>query len=262
MGSLIDLHVYTNNSQGAKDKISLMCETAVDKDLAAVAFTDIIELDRYEETECRRRLRHAYFDMSKARALFKESLNVLFGIELRQSYLAGDRARQIVSAHDYDIVLTRVTRLPDGREVRFRPELTQSAFNELTDAYADALMRTVEETPFDVLCGLYAPLRNSHLDFTYFGERVKPVLAAVAAKNKAIELNTKDVLGSERLRDLGFSLLSEFRRAGGKYVTIGTGSRFHDEIGNGVEQVLPALKRAGFSGAAVFEKRDPSIAEM
>lgn len=262
MSNLIDLHVYTNNSQGAKDKISLMCETAVEKGLRAVAFTDMIELDRFEETECRRRLRHAYFDMAKAKALFFDELSVFYGIELRQAYLDPDRATGIVDKHSYDIVLTRVTRMPDGREVRFRPDMTQEAFNSLSSAYADALLETVRQTPFDVVCGLFAPLRNSTLDFTCFGERMKPVLQEIANREKAIEIHTKDVLGSDRLRDLGFSLLAEFRAAGGKYVTIGTGSRYHDEIGNGIEQVLPALKRAGFPSPAFFDQRIPYLLSL
>lgn len=262
MSSLIDLHVYTNNSQGAKDKVSLMCETAVEKGLRAVAFTDVIELDRFEETECRRRLRHAYFDMVKAKTLFFDQLSVFYGIELRQAFLDRERAQQIVDSHTYDIVLTRVTRLGDGREVRFQPDMTQEAFNSLSAAYAEALLETVRQTPFDVVCGLYAPLRNSPLDFTFFGERLKPVLKEIALREKAIEIHTKDVLGSDRLRDLGFSLLTEFRAAGGQYVTIGTGSRYHDEIGNGIEQVLPALKRAGFDRPAFFDKRIPYLLQV
>ena len=257
MSQLIDLHVYTNNTKGAKDKISLMCETAVTKGLRAVAFTDSVELDRFEETESRRRLRHAYFDMAKARALFFDSLSVFYGVELRQAYLQKELARQIVDAHAYDIVLTRVSRLPDGTDVRFYPEQTQADFNAMADAYTDALLETVADTPFDVLCGLFAPLRHTPLDYTHFGLRIKPVLHAVAAKEKAIELNVKDILGSDRLRDLGFGLLRDFRAAGGKYVTIGTGSRFHDEIGNGIEQVIPAVRRAGFDGLTFFDGRTP-----
>lgn len=262
MSQLIDLHVYTNNTRGAKDKISLMCETAVTKGLRAVAFTDSVELDRFEETESRRRLRHAYFDMAKARALFFDSLSVFYGVELRQAYLKKELARQIVAAHTYDLVLTRVSRLPDGTEVRFDPEQTQADFNAMADAYTDALLETVEDTPFDVVCGLFAPLRHATLDYTHFGERIRPVLHAVADKEKAIELNTKDILGSDRLRDLGFELLRDFHAAGGRYVTVGSGCRFHDEIGVGVDQAVLALRRAGFSIQTFFDHRLPYEMEL
>ncbi len=44
MAYLMDLHVYTNNTPGTKDKISFLCETAVERNIRAVAFLSLIHI--------------------------------------------------------------------------------------------------------------------------------------------------------------------------------------------------------------------------
>lgn len=257
MSNLMDLHVYTNNSPAAKDKISYLCESAVEKELRAVAFTDIIELDKFSFFEGRRRLRHSFFDMSKARQMFFDDLSVFSGIEIRQAYLHKEEAAQILSAQEYDIVLTAVTRFADGEEFGIGPDISQEQFHIFAEKYASALLATVEQTDFDVLSGLVSPLRNCRLDFTFFEENLKKVLVALARREKALEINTRDIGGSDKVRDLYFRLISYFQEAGGKYVTVGSECCFRDEIGRGIDLGVLTAKRAGFPAVTFYNKRLP-----
>ena len=60
MAYLMDLHVYTNNTPGTKDKISFLCETAVEKNIRALAFTDIITPETDSRVDLKRQVRHAF----------------------------------------------------------------------------------------------------------------------------------------------------------------------------------------------------------
>ena len=257
MAAPMDLHVYTNNTLGVKDKISLMCEAAVEKGLRAVAFTDSVEMDRFEQFECRRRLRHAFFDASKVRRLFQEDLSVFSGIELRQARLKKEEAAAILAAQPYDLVLTSVTRLDDGRDAVVPPDASEEALRRFIDAYVPLLLTTAKETDFDALSGVLKPFRHCTKDFSYLLSRLTPVFQELSKREKAFELTTKDLRGSDGLRDLSFSLLSRFCELHGKYVIIGSGCRFHEEIGEGVDQAMLALKRAGFTALTFYEQRIP-----
>ena len=257
MSYLLDLHVYTNNSPGTKDKISYLCETAVEKHLRAVAFTDVIEARAESAFDTKRRVRHAFFDIAKVKLLFFDSVTVFAGIEFREACLAPEMVRHVLASQHYDIVLTSVSRYGPEEPFGLTPDMPQDAFNAFADRYAELLLQTVRETDFDVLSRILAPLRDTRADFSYFEERMKPVLDALAAAEKALEVDTKDILGSESIRDLYLRLVEYFREAGGKYITVGSECMAHDEIGAGIELATQAVKRAGFGQLTFYDQRLP-----
>lgn len=257
MENFFDLHVYTNNTKGGNDKVSFLCETAVEKGVKAIAFTDVCDIDLFEKYDTKRRLRHSYFDMARARSVFFGSLLVLCGIEFAQAVADRELADAILSKQAYDIVLTSVTRYPDGKEFGIAYETPQEEFNAFASRYAGLLTRTIEETDFDVLSKPLAPLRGTCADLGAFEEYMQPVMKLLTEKEKAIEIDTKDLLGSDRIRDLYIRLLRSFRGFGGKYVVVGSESKFNEEIGNGSDIAQTAAKMAGFSVVTLYDKRIP-----
>ncbi len=262
MKNSFDLHVYTNNTKGGNDKVSFLCETAVKKGLRAVAFTDRCDIDHFDKYDSKRRLRHSYFDMARAKSVFFDSLLVLCGIEFTQAVTDPGHVAEIIGCQQYDIVLSSVTRRPDGTEFGVGFDMPQEAFNDFAADYAEQITRTVEKTDFDVLSKPLAPLRNTNADLGFFEDSMLPVMRLLAEKDKAIEINTKDLLGSERIRDLYIRLLRAFREAGGKYVAIGSESCFNEEIGNGADLAQTAAKMAGFEHVALFDKRIPYLFDI
>ena len=262
MAYLLDLHVYTNNTSGTKDKISFLCETAAEKSIRAVAFTDIISPEGVSPFDLKRMVRHAFFDISKAKQLFFDVLTVFAGIELRQAYLDPDRVKRILSSQHYDIVLTSLSCYRQGEPFGLTPDMPQEAFNTFADRYCDLLLQTVETTDFDVLSRVLAPLRGTRADYSYFEDRMKKVLTALAVSEKALEVDTKDILGSERIRDLYLRLIGYFRQAGGRYLTFGSESTSHDELGAGVDLAMNAVKRVGFSQLTFYDRRIPYTVDL
>lgn len=262
MDNRFDLHVYTNNTKGGNDKVSFLCETAVAKGLRAVAFTDRCDIDLFEKYDSKRRLRHSYFDMARAKGVFFDSLSVFCGIEFTQAYTDTKLVSSILEKQEYDIVLSSVTRFPDAEEFGLEYGTSQEDFNDFALKYTALLKKTVEETDFDVLSKPLSPLRNTGAELEFFRECMKGVLTSLAHKEKALELNTKDLLGSDKVRDLYTELLVCFKQFGGKYVVIGSESNFYEEIGNGLEIAFTAAKMAGFSSLTLYDKRIPYLFDL
>lgn len=262
MEHFFDLHVYTNNTKGGNDKVSFLCETAVSKGLRAVAFTDRCDMAHFDKYDSKRRLRHSFFDMARARSVFFDSLLVLCGIEFTQALSDPKHVEEILSAQQYDIVLSSVSGAPDGTEFGNAFAMTQEEFNAFSLSYADLLKQTVERTDFDVLSKILAPLRGVTVSTDFFAECLSPVLKLLAEKEKALEIDTKDLTGSDKLRNLYTRLLTDFKAAGGKYITVGSESYFHEEIGNGADIAYTAAKLSGFDGITLFDKRIPYLISL
>lgn len=262
MDNTFDLHVYTNNTKGGNDKVSFLCETAVEKGIKAIAFTDRCDMDKFEKYDSKRRLRHSYFDMARAKSIFFGSILVLYGIEFAQAAAAPEQVGSIIAKQQYDMVLTSVSRRTDGSEFTVRFDMPQEEFNDFASEYADLLKQTILTTDFDVLSRPLAPLRNANADLSFFEECMAPVMTLLAEKGKALELNTKDLLGSEIRRDTYISLLRSYKNAGGKYLTVGSESCFNEEIGTGIDIAHTAAKMAGFEQITLYDKRLPYLFDI
>ena len=229
----------------------------MEKGIRGVAFTDLCRVDAPEDYEMHRRLRHSYFDMSKAKMFYFGSVSVFAGVEFEQAAAAPGLVSEILSRQRYDIVLSAVGRNRDGTEFGLTRETDPAAFRSFANAYAGLLCETVEQTDFDVLSRPLAPLRRCAAALDYFESAMHEPLRLLAKKGRALEADTKDILGSERIRDLYLRLISFFRSAGGTLITVGSESMFYDELGSGVALTCSALKRAGFEQAAFFDQRIP-----
>ena len=177
MDEILDLHVYTNNSVCGHDKVSFLCETAVEKEIRGVAFTDLCRVDAPEDYDMHRRLRHSYFDICKAKLLFFGAVSVFAGIEFEQAVAAPALAADILSRQRYDIVLTAVGRNRDGSPFGLTPETDPAAFRAFADSYAAMLCETIETTDFDVLSRPVAPLRQCGAAPDYFESAMREPLS-------------------------------------------------------------------------------------
>ena len=256
MPEKLDLHVYTNNSPNGHDKIAFLCEIAVRKGLRGVAFTDRCRPGSAADPDARRRIRHAYFDACKAKLLFFDSLSVFAGVELEDARNAPGEAGAVLARRQYDIVLASVSAEGAGSAAP-APGMTADAFRAFCGAYAAALCDTVAHTDFDALSRLMAPLRAACPEPAVFESAMLEPLGMLAESGRSLEVNARDLCGSERLRDLYLRLIAAFRSFGGENITLGSESSFHDELGEGLDLAAAAVKRLGFQQSAFYDRRIP-----
>lgn len=255
--NFFDLHIYTNNTEGGNDKVSFLCETAAAKRLRAVAFTDICDIAAFSASDSHRRLRHAFFDTAKAKKLFCESLMVLSGIEFANVLFDPQQAAKVLLKQEYDIVLTSITRTRTVPDMSALVSADKTALISFTEEYCAELNSVIENTDFDVLSRIMLPFRSLQIDPAFTADAFEDVLKALAKKQCALEIDTKDLVGSEKVRDFYFTLIKMFKSVGGKYVTVGSESYYNEEVGNAIDIGMATAARAGFTDITLFERRIP-----
>ena len=107
----MDMHTHTDNSPDGNHSTMYLCECAEQTGLRAIAFTDHCEVDAYYKDHYDRAAFQAYFEVVKARSVFRGRLIVAAGIELGQPAYDPALAEQILSKFDYDVVIGSVHNL-------------------------------------------------------------------------------------------------------------------------------------------------------
>lgn len=135
-------------------------------------------------------------------------------------------------------------------------------YNILND-YLDEVLEVVNIGLFDSLAHFNYPIKYIT---KYFGiavdsekveGKVRHILSELAREGKALEINTSSAAFGDVSIFSNQNLLYEFKKAGGKYVTVGSGAHKSENIGRGIEQSYDMLLKAGFDNFTVFKNRAP-----
>lgn len=109
--NLLDLHTHTDNSFDGNHSTTLLCETAVEKGLRAVAFTDHVEMDVYRQQSFDRTAKQSFFEIIKARSAFRGKLIVCAGVELGEPTYNLPEAEALVRQYSYDVIVGSIHNL-------------------------------------------------------------------------------------------------------------------------------------------------------
>ena len=157
----MDMHTHTDNSPDGNHSTMYLCECAEQTGLRAIAFTDHCEVDAYYKDHYDRATFQAYFEVVKARSVFRGRLIVAAGIELGQPAYDPALAEQILSKFDYDVVIGSVHNLRGRKDFYFMEydSFTDSDLDAMVEEYLKELLTMVQWGGFDILAHLTYPLR-------------------------------------------------------------------------------------------------------
>jgi histidinol-phosphatase (PHP family) len=261
----MDLHTHTDNSFDGHHSAMLLCETAVEQGLRAVAFTDHVEMDVFREQNFDRTARQSYFETVKARSAFRGKLIVCAGVELGEPTFNQPEAEALIQTYSYDIIIGSIHNLRGQKDFWFLPYETygDEKISALLREYFDELLLLAQWGKFDVLAHLTYPLRyivGEHgraVDLTDYAAQIDAVLLAAARNGLALEINTSGLR-----QKLGRTLPDEyfvrrFRDLGGRHVTVGSDAHYAEHLGAGLEEGMALAKRCGFGEITLYQGREP-----
>ena len=158
---MMDLHVHTDNSFDGHHSAMFLCEQAVHKGLRAIAFTDHMDIDLYEQQNLEARQIQSFFEVSKARSAFQGKLLVLNGIELGQGTFDMPLSEKSIQKFDYDFVIGSMHELRDSTDYSQLKydEYTMDELNELLEQYSKELYQLALWGHFDTMAHITYPLR-------------------------------------------------------------------------------------------------------
>ncbi|MDQ5983306.1 MAG: Histidinol-phosphatase [Eubacteriales bacterium SKADARSKE-1] len=257
-----DSHIHSDNSSHAQDPIIKICESALALDLFSITIVDNCECDKYNEREYKKSLRQLFFEAVKAQSIFKKNLNVLCGVELGQPHINPSAAIDAIASSDFDFILASIHRLKNLDNF-LDIDYSDSNVYDVLDNYFNEVLDLIDWGNFNSLAHLNYPLKHLtgnlgiYVDSEKILKKVRLILEKLANKDKALEINTSINSLSNSSILSNSNLLLEFKKLGGKYVTIGSGAHESDQLAFNVEETVKTLKESGFSEFTVFKRRVP-----
>ncbi|HZJ78880.1 MAG TPA: histidinol-phosphatase HisJ family protein [Clostridia bacterium] len=262
---ILDMHTHTDNSFDGNHSTMFMCESAVQKGLRAVAFTDHVEIDYYKKNDFDRTAAQSYFEIVKARSAFRGKLIVCAGIEIGQPTYDIKTAEEVIALRNYDIVVGAIHNLRNMLDFWFLKyeEYSIEEINDLIENYFDELLLLVKWNKFDTLAHLTYPLRyicgenNIPIDISRFSQKIDAILEELAKNEKALEINTSGLRQKLNETMPNEKIVNRFKQLGGKYITIGSDAHYAEHLGEGIVEGMKIAKRCGFDSVTLYQKREP-----
>ncbi|HUU09646.1 MAG TPA: histidinol-phosphatase HisJ family protein [Phycisphaerae bacterium] len=259
----IDYHMHSTHSADGKAPMLEMCEAALARGLAEIAFTEHLDFDRDDPA-------YGYLDyeaysasIAEVQAAYAGRLVIRKGLEFDFRRAYGTEVGEVLAAWEFDYLIGSVHsaaghpifRLP--REAP--PDLDMR--NLLAEYFAEVEALATSgwchvighfDYVFKQLPDRVGPLRDA-----WYWQRVEDILACCVAGGVAIEVNTHHILD----RGLGLAadveILRRYRALGGHLVTVGADAHRPTDVAHAFAQAEAALREAGFLEVTGYRQGRP-----
>lgn len=258
---IYDSHMHTTNSDG-RSTVRQMCETAAEKGICGITFTDHADMNFYESRDTYNRIKEANRQNRLAQETWEGKLEVMCGVELGEYLYEPESAKKILGLMDYDAVLCSVHLVPAARwekpynRIDFANDCSEEELGEYMGMYFDLLSDTMDAFSFDILAHIACPVRymttkhGRYIDVMRFEPQIREILKKVIDRGIALEWNSAGMHFNEEIFALYYSL-------GGRLVTLGSDAHGHEDIARGFDKFRAHLKECGFTHYHYYKNRQP-----
>jgi histidinol-phosphatase (PHP family) len=264
--AIYDSHVHTRNSHDGHDSVQAICEAAIQRGLAGVAFTDHCET--YSGASVCLAVKEALIkEVLEARDTFGASLEISMGLEIGEPHHDIALARELAGGAEMDFVIGSVHRVRGEDDFYFidydRPDIL-----DVFRKYYEELLELSECDCFDVMGHINYPLRamsdlqRERTDLSGFDGLLDEALASLARHGRGIEANSHCLEEGSRGILPSPEILKAFKSAGGRIVTTGSDSHTAAQVGTGILEAETLLLEAGFEKISFFKKRKPVLSSL
>ena len=219
-----DFHIHTNFSFDSKADMEKYIQTAIEKNMYSVCFTDHVDLNKNDDGYKFYNPQKYFEDLNRLKEKYANQIKVYSGIEFGEPHVYTEDFKYL-SALPYDFIIGSVHWMGD-----MFPCKEKYSAKEYFSVYWEEVMNTVKHGGFDSL---------GHVDFPkrYFGEmyyseeKVREIFKLLLDKDMVIEINTSSLRKGLNETMPGREMLALYRDCGGKYVTIGSDAHEEKDVG-------------------------------
>lgn len=264
---IIDMHTHTDNSFDGHCSTMLMCESAADKGIRAIAFTDHLEMDVFYQKDFDKTANQSFFEIAKARSAFEGRLLVIVGAEMGECTYDIPTTESLISRLKYDFVIGSIHNLPnkpDFCDMDFNTEEYSDVYS-LLDEYFKCELDMSKWAKFDTLAHLTYPLRymcgdfGMNIDMSRYSEIIDEILVNLVKNGKALEINTSGFRQKIGKTMPDESIVRRYRELGGELITIGSDAHYIEHLGMGIREGYELAARCGFDSTAIYINREPTL---
>lgn len=261
---IYDFHVHSVNSDG-KGTVDELCGFALDKGIAGFALTDHADMEYYEERDTYNRIKKSVADLLEARDKYAGRLELFTGIELG-GYLANpEKAKEVLSVCDFDVVLCSIHGAVWEKYKRFysrieffEDQVADWELDEYFNDYFKILAKTAKSFDYDVLAHIVCPARymtgryGRKTEMKNYKDEIAEIMKIVIDRGASLEMN---VAGFKKYTMQSEWLFALYRDLGGRNVTIGQDTHRPDMISENVPLGIEMLKSLGYDHYTIYKNR-------
>jgi len=267
---LSDFHTHTSNSGDSDTKMSLQIQSAREKGVKHLCFTDHLDYDyplppKAEYEVCNFDLDvKSYFEDFKANSSACNDINLYFGVEVGLMPYLANRNDSFVKSMDFDFVIGSVHLL--DKEDPYYPEYWEDK-NE-----KDVLRRYFEYT-YENICEFSNFDVSGHIDyiirycknkdksFSYndYSDEIDSILKKLIETGRGIEINTGGLKNGLINPNPHPDIVRRYKELGGEIITIGSDAHSPEYIAYRFDAATAILENAGFKYYSIFKNRKPEF---
>lgn len=257
-----DDHMHSAFSADCKTSMKTMIESAINKGLKNMTFTEHVDFDYPGELNFLIDYDDyiPYFD--KMKSIYKDQINLKLGVEVGLQHSCFDKINGLLSRYPFDFVLASTHVLLgmdpyDGNYYKGRSR------NEAYATYFDTTKSLIESFDnFDSYGHLdyiirYAPTEDRMYNYDELKDSLDALLLTIIRKNKALEVNTSGYRKGFHTPHPQSQVISRYYDLGGRLVTLGSDAHFAEDISDSFLLAYQLLDEIGFEEIVTFVKRQP-----
>ena len=262
---LWDCHMHSSFSADSETPMEDMIQTAVDKGLTGICFTEHLDPDYPETPEnldfsldipaYRQRL----FELADA---FRDQISVNFGIELGLQPHLSESFSGLLKEIPFDFVIGS-SHVVHGYDPYYPSYFAGRKESACYMEYFESILENIAAfDKMDVYGHIdyvvrYGPNQNRQYSYGRYKEILDEILRTLIRKNIGIELNTGGYHYGLGEPNPCVNVIRRYRELGGEIITIGADAHTPDKIAYAFDRAADVLRDCGFSYYTVFKNRQP-----
>lgn len=259
-----DFHAHTSFSTDSTEPLENAAKSAVALGLNTLCVTEHMDFD-YPTGEFQLDTAAYRAELLRVKELYKDKLELLFGVELGLMDYLGERLREYAREWDFDFIIGS-SHLIDGEDPYYPPYFERLGDKNGILRYFESILANIKAfDDFDVYGHLDYAVRYSH-EKNYspcdYREITDEILRLIIAKGKGIELNTAGIKYGLGWAHPHPQLLRRYRELGGEIITVGSDGHCAEHYAYAFEKAGEILKDAGFEYYTVFRKRKAQFVKL
>ena len=261
---LSDFHTHSTFSTDGTDKLVEMANSAVEKGLKTICFTEHNDFDYpggefLLDTEAYRN------ELFRVREQLSGKIEVLFGVELGLMKHLGERLREYLDGRGFDFVIGS-SHLIDGKDPYFPEYFEELGQRNGVLRYFESILENIGAfSDFDVYGHLDYAVRYSPekcYNPVDLREIIDEILRKIVSLGKGIEINSAGLRKGLSHANPHPFILKRYRELGGEIITVGSDAHNTADIAADFDLAESFLKDAGFEFYTVFRQRKPHFVKL
>lgn len=262
-----DQHIHSACSPDSKASMADMTLAARERGMAAICFTDHVEMDDsrtgHTDPDWERRWPRMISAYQALMAAPVPGIEVRLGVELGCPNHLPELAARIAAQPELDFILGSMHNLRDVTDFYYYPYASEEECEELNRRYLAELAEIAERDCFDVMAHIAYTCRymaragfRTRIDAEHNGDELRSLLGRLIEKGKGIEINTSGMRQGNGPYP-GTDILTLYRELGGEIVTMGSDGHTPRDAGALIPEAAELLRSLGFRYYTEFIKRQP-----